>query len=404
MKLLFLSPFVPWPLGDGGRVRVYHLLKAAARRHDVQLLALGTDATASAGAAALRAEGLEVDVVPHCVSRLRAALPALARGRSLYHEIFYSRSFGKEVRERLGRLRYDAVQCEYAYMAQYAITDSRTRWILDEHNLEFRITQRTAAALGSVPSVYSLYAAREWRLRRKEELAACRRMDLVLTVSDADRNALQAAASDVAAAVIPNGVDLTYYSPSHPEIDCDRPAVVFVGDMRYRPNSDAVVWFCREIWPRILHEVPTATFTVVGQIGQDVRSVEATPNVRFTGWVKDTRPYVRDGTVAVVPLRAGSGTRLKVLECLAMQTPVVSTPMGHEGLDLIPGRHLVSADGAEAFAKETVALLGNAGKRRELGKCGRQLVESQYSWSSITERLESSYQALLVDGPRRLAV
>jgi sugar transferase (PEP-CTERM/EpsH1 system associated) len=395
MRLLFLCPFIPWPLSDGGRVRVYQLLKAAALRHQVHLLALATEADAASAVPALRAEGFQIQVVPHELARLPAALACLAAGRSFYRELFRNSTFARILRQRLMSDQYDAVQCEYAYMAQYVIPWPDTRWILDEHNIEYRISQTTAATRGPRPSFYSLYAAREWRLRQREEQKAWSHMDLVLTASPEDDKILREAAPATATAIIPNGVDPAYYAPHHTRASAQSHSVVFVGDMRYRPNSDAVMWFCREIWPLILREFPRATFTVVGRIAPSVRSVQSTPQVRFTDWVQDTRPYLRESMLAVVPLRAGSGTRLKVLESFAMELAVVSTAQGYEGLDVVPGRHLMRADDAESFARGIITLLGNPDRCRSLGAAGRLLVESRYSWTSIGERLERAYQQLM---------
>jgi glycosyltransferase involved in cell wall biosynthesis len=289
-------------------------------------------------------------------------------------------------------------------MAQYARGTPRTRWILDEHNIEFRITQTAAAATNDASGLYRVYAGREWRRRQREEIAAWRSMDLVMTTSEDDRRTVNSFAPNVMTRVIPNGVDVAYYSPSAVDSARATAALVFVGDMRYRPNSDAIIWFCRQIWPKVLRELPDATLTVVGRKDSSVRPIEGTKNVHFTGWVVDTRPYLRSSALAVVPLRAGSGTRLKVLESLAMGIPVLSTPKGYEGLEVTPGKHLVSAEGADRFASAILQVLRDPERYRAVGLAGRRLVESRYSWNTITRTLEHAYEAIGAGDPRSIVV
>jgi polysaccharide biosynthesis protein PslH len=240
---------------------------------------------------------------------------------------------------------------------------------------------------------YRAYAHRELKLRRREELRACHRMDRVLTVSEEDRRALRTELPGLEAAVVPNGVDLERFSPAG---EPKGASAVFVGKMDYRPNVDAVRWFCAEVLPRVRAAVPGFVFTVVGSRPVSaVRELGRLPGVRVTGRVAETRPYVRDAAIAVVPLRAGSGTRLKILEALAMGRPVVSTTLGCEGLDTVDGAHLAVADSPEGFAERVVRLLRHDGERARLGRHGRQLVAERYGWTASVARLEATYEELV---------
>jgi glycosyltransferase involved in cell wall biosynthesis len=296
---------------------------------------------------------------------------------------------------RLRRVRYDIVQCEYAYMGQYVRRQQGTAWVLDEHNLEFRITQSAAAAAARYRDLgYRIYAAREWKLRRQEEFATCRQFDWVLTVSERDRQELQVGAPMVPVSVVPNGVDLDHFSPDGMTPASDNAEVVFVGDLRYRPNSDGVDWFCREVWPLIRRQLPNLRFTVVGRADRMMRALARYPGVTVTDWVPDTRPYVHRATVSVVPLRSGSGTRFKILEGLAMGAAMVSTTAGQEGLDVISGRDLLTADMPTDFANSVIRLLKDPAERGRLGSAGRRFVEAHYGWPRISEELERVYQAV----------
>jgi glycosyltransferase involved in cell wall biosynthesis len=217
----------------------------------------------------------------------------------------------------------------------------------------------------------------------------------VLTTSEHDRRTLRELVPGLHASVVPNGVDIDAFSP-RPADDSGPPMAVFVGKMDYRPNFEGVQWFCEEILPCIRAEVPDFEFTIVGaDPPRAVRSLAGLPGVEVTGFVDDARPYVLRATVVVVPLRAGSGTRLKLLEAFAAGRATVSTTLGREGIDAEDERHLLTADEPEDFARQVVRLLGDPGLRRGLARHARDLVEERYSWSSVSARLEGLYGELV---------
>lgn len=169
--------------------------------------------------------------------------------------------------------------------------------------------------------------------------------------------------------------------------------MVFTGKMDFRPNIDAMLWFCNEILPRIRAEIPRVHIVIVGQKpAPRVAALGKQQGVEVTGSVPDTRPYITDAAVYVVPLRMGSGTRLKVLEAMAMGKAIVSTARGVEGIDLIPECHALIADIPDAFARAVVALLRDAERRRALGQAARALAEAKYDWRAIVPRFDDVYR------------
>jgi sugar transferase (PEP-CTERM/EpsH1 system associated) len=395
MRCLILSPFLPAPATDGGRLRVRELAAGLAARHEVHLLALTAATPAPDALADLTGRGLRVHAVPYDGNRARAAVRAVARGRSLYGTLFGSGALTAKLRRLLAEHTFDVVQCELSYLASH-LDGVRVPWVLDEHNVEYRINERIErSGSGLRGLVYRGYNRREQALRRREELAACRAASHVLAVSGTDRDQLRADLPGLEVSVVPNGVDLDYYRPA-PTGEQEEAGAVFVGKMDYRPNVDAVVWFCDEILPRVRESVPGFTFTIVG--GRPTRAVSALgerPGVRVTGRVPDTRPYLRAAAVVVTPLRAGSGTRLKILEAMAMGRAVVSTAIGCEGLDVADGRHLLVADDAGGFAKRVVRLAGEPREREQLERAGRELVERRYGWAQAVAALEDVYARVL---------
>jgi glycosyltransferase involved in cell wall biosynthesis len=257
--------------------------------------------------------------------------------------------------------------------------------VLFEHNVEYQIWQRLAA-LERRPWLRALFEI-EWRKLRAREAEACAQADLTIAVSEDDRRRLEQIAPGIRAASIPTGVDTTYFTPVPA---AERPAhLVFSGSMDWHPNEDAVVYFADAILPRIRAEVPDVTFTVVGRNPTDrLRDIAARNGITVTGTVADVRPSIAEAAVYVVPLRAGGGTRLKIFEAFAMARPVVSTTVGAEGLGIGPGKHYVAADRPAEFAASVVALLRDPARRHQLGDAGRRLVESCYSWPTVTRVFE----------------
>jgi sugar transferase (PEP-CTERM/EpsH1 system associated) len=389
VRILALSTAVPFPPDDGGRMRVYELLSGLAKEHDVELLTLtgGSDEEHD-GARALAGEGVAVHPVPHRSRGGVGAAGSLLRGRSVHGSAFRSRRFGQQLRDRLTRGGVDVVQCEFSSMAGYRADHDRVPWVLDAHNIEFRISARLAVtARGPLAPLYRTYARREARHRQAEEVRDWRRMDHIVAVSRLDRDTIGELAPDVPVTVVPNCIDAQRFHRS-PRPLGDQVGAVFVGKMDYRPNVDAVTWFVDAVLPLVRAVVPGFGLTIVGRDPVPrVRALARHPGVLVVGRVDDTVPYLHGAALTVVPLRAGSGSRLKVLEAMATGTPVVSTTLGVEGLDVEPGRHVLVADRPIELADTIVDLLGDPAQRARLADAARDLVEQRYGWPVAVEQL-----------------
>jgi glycosyltransferase involved in cell wall biosynthesis len=298
----------------------------------------------------------------------------------------------RAAREIQQREPTDLVVADYLFAADNVWDTGPAPVVLFEHNVEYLIWQRLAT-LERAPWRRALFEL-EWRKLRRQEAAACRRAALTLAVSDADRVRLAAMAPAASFDVIPTGVDTDYFAPSGA---AERPgALVFTGSMDWHPNEDAVCHFCDDILPRIRERLPHATFTIAGRNpGPRVRSLASRAGIVVTGTVDDVRPHIAAAAVYVVPLRAGSGTRLKIFEALAMAKAIVSTTVGAEGLALTPDREIVMADDPTSFAARVIDLFDDPARRRRLGEAGRTLVETHYSWPQIARAFEASCLAAL---------
>jgi glycosyltransferase involved in cell wall biosynthesis len=284
-------------------------------------------------------------------------------------------------------------------MAPYALQLPRARrpfLVFDNHNAEYLLQQRAFQTDVRRPRrwVGAAYSLAQWRKLAAYERRVCRDADRVIAVSEADRAALLRLAPDLDVTVVPNGVDLAFYRPGAVAAPAElrAGALVFTGKMDYRPNVDAVTWFADAVLPLVRQRVPEAHFWVVGQQPHArLAALAGRDDVTITGRVPDVRPYIAGAGVYVVPLRIGGGTRLKVLEAMAMGQALVSTRLGCDGFDFTDGNELRYADTPEEFAQAVEALMRDRETAADLGRNARAFVETNYGWDAIIPRLERVY-------------
>lgn len=405
MRVLLLSPYPPFPPRGGGALRIYNLLKGLAPRHDVTLLSFAPDAAAVAAMAPLR-ELCRVATVqgPPARSLARRALTTLASPLPDMALRNAAPAYAEALSRLLAAERFDVVQTESIEMAGHALAARGLgpRLVLDEFNAEYLLQRRAALAdlrrglaLRPRPLAGGVYSLIQWRKLARYERGLLRAFDRVLVVSDEDRAALRRLDRRADPLVAPNGVDTATVRPSAVRGDLGPATLVFTGTLDYRPNIDALRWFVAEALPRIRRRRPAARLLVVGRAaGPAVRALHDGEGVELVGEVADVRPYIDGAAVYVVPMRIGGGSRLKLLEALAMAAPVVSTPMGAEGVPgLRGGEHLLVAGSPGAFADATLRLIGDPALGERLGRAGRALVVAKYDWRAIVPRVEEAFGA-----------
>lgn len=396
-RVLFVSEKHPWPQDDGGQIRTFQVLRALARECQVTLLTTQPDDPAAR--APFAELGIElVGVAPH----RRAWKTPLSLGRALFtrapHPLpkNFSRAMLREIRARLESGRVDALHLNHLDAAQYlehlGALRARVRAVIDTHNLLSPLYARLVETARD-PATRS-YCWLQWTRMCRYEPALLRQAERVLVCSELEREQLLVWGVD-RSLVVPNGVDTAGFTPEGPRA---RPAgagleLVFTGGMDYLPNSEGMAWFLREIFPRILAAEPAARLCVVGKNPSPaLRELGRAGSVEFTGRVEDVRPFARSAQVFVVPLRIGGGTRLKILEALAMQLPLVSTRVGAEGLELAHGEHLLLADTPEEFAAAVLELGRDRQRAESLARRGRERVLERYDWSAVSAPLVRWYR------------
>lgn len=422
MKILLLTPQLPYPPRQGTTIRNFNLLRLLARRHTVDLftfLAPGEALTHESPLHQLCRRMVCVEQPPRPTWRraqetLLSPLPDMALRLA-------SRAAASQLTALVQAAAaegapYHLVQAEGIEMARYglqAVALSRTllgrdglagrapRFVFDDHNVEYLLQKRAAEVDARTPARWpaALYSQIQWRKLRRYERRLCQQADLVLAVSQQDGTLLARLSPGANVQVIPNAVDVEALARL-PRAPVWPPRLLFTGKMDYRPNVDAALWFGQEVLPRIqelaqAQGLPPAHFQIVGQRPHArLQVLAARPDIEITGAVPAIEPYMQAAAVYVVPLRVGGGTRFKVLEALASATPTVSTSLGVEGLGVQHGRELLIADEPEAFAQTVVRLLqdaqagGSLGHR--LGAAGRAFVAAHYSWEQIAPKLEAA--------------
>ncbi len=422
-RLLLLTPQVPYPPHQGTTIRNYNLIANLAADFEVHLLCFRQENDNPPSNSPLVRFCTVAESTPaptrslanRAVTTLTAPAPDMALRLA-------SKTFQAQLGMLLERYRYDLIQIEGIEMAPYGlwlvqhplwrsaqqkenrpeIPIGRPRLVFDDHNAEYVLQQRAWET--DSRAVRRLHAAAysfiQWNKLQRYERTVCQRADRVIAVSDADRQALLRLDPTLKITVVPNGVDLDYYAAYQRARDPLAPdygphALIFTGKMDFRPNVDAVIWFAHEVLPLVRQQTPDARLVVVGkQPHERVQALASLPGVTVTGYVPDIRAHIAAAAVYVVPLRMGGGTRLKILEAMAMRSAIVSTRLGCEGFPLEGGQVVAFADEPAAFAESVTALLRDPARRQAMGDAGRQFVDSNYGWGAIVPKLKAVYAEL----------
>lgn len=429
MRVLYFAPKEPWPTTTGALVRNYYLARELARKASVTYLAFtddtnlpinGDSAISQEGAAELKRE---VDPMAWCeeVFTVRresdytlAKLVRGAVGRVPVTVLNYTtRAMGQELGRILDSQDFDVVQVESIHLALYLpiIRSARSQplTVCDWHNIESDLMRQYSDHIGN--RWRRLYARRAACQLSAIERQAAQGFDVHITVTEPDRARLFEFASNARAHVIPNGVDTSYYSDEQieqahaswlatkensPINPTAHRRVLFVGSMDYHANVDAVVEFAHSVWPRIHAQAPDLTFTIVGRNPPSkVRKLADLPAVEVTGTVKDVRPYYREALAALVPLRVGGGSRLKILESMAAGVPVISTRRGAEGIEVKDGENILFAETGGEFCQRVAEISESERRWRKLSDSGRVLAREKYDWAKLGDELASLYEELL---------
>lgn len=392
MNVLILSTQFPYPPHSGFETRVYQLTRQIAARHNVTLVSYASPDERQD--AATLAEELPVQIIERVeasvgTKRVAQAL-SIASPRPFSCRHVYSEKMQRVITDLCSADAFDVVQLESTLFCQFDFPP-HVKVVLDEHNIEYELFWRMCQ--GERSTARRAFNRVEYARFRRFEQRSWRQVDGCFATSGREVEIVRTHAPDVLTAVVPNGVDLDFFQPGDGEIEPH--TMVFNGVLEYRPNLDAALHLVEDIWPLVVRRCPDARLTFVGRApAADARRL-ARPGVEVLGEVPDIRPHLERAAVVAVPIRMGGGTRLKVVEGLAMGKAMVSTSTGCEGIDVRDDEHLLIGDTAETFASGVLQLFDDPALGLALGRAGRLLVEGEYSWNLAGDRVEALYTSLL---------
>jgi sugar transferase (PEP-CTERM/EpsH1 system associated) len=388
VKLLWVKAGGLVPPDTGGKIRSYNILCELAKLHEVTLF-LFCAAHEAGAQAELRGVVKRLIAVPLDLPEAKGAGELVNYGANLFSREPYNlaKYCKPEVRERLGALlaeeKFDLLLCDFLVTAGAIPWDVSCRKVIFQHNVETVIWRRHYQV--ATNPLWKAVSWFEWKRMEAAERKYLQKADQVIAVSENDRRTFLKYVDANKVAVTETGVDTKFFQPGADEEIPN--SLAFTGSMDWLPNEDAIVYFAEEILPLIKQRLADVTLAVVGRKPSRrlIALSAGLPEIQFTGWVEDVRPYVMKRAVYIVPLRIGGGTRLKIFEAMSMGKPVVSTSIGAEGLPVRNGEHLLLADDPAKFADLTVRLLWDAARRRQIGMAARHLVEENYSWATVSK-------------------
>jgi glycosyltransferase involved in cell wall biosynthesis len=395
VRIAIVTPYLPYPADTGGKIRTFYLLKSLAPRHAVDLYTVfyGNRPALGDQLPQICRRIYPVQLIKNSTNASRLARCFLdPLPRLIDH--FYTPAAALEVRRQIRIEPYDLLVLDEICMAPYLEGLPGPKLVLRQKidYLHYREVN-SAEPLG----IEKLVGWLEVQKLRHYERRATSEYSAAICCSADDAAQVDTMKRGIPIAVIPNGVDLDFFVPQE---EMSRvPTLLYTGTMNYYPNIDAVNYFFREIYPPLARLIPQVHILIVGHNPpEEILAWQSLPGVKITGSVPDIRPYLAECTAAMVPLRLGGGTRLKIMESIAANRAVISTSIGAEGIGLRHGEHLLLADDPVSFAEQAATLLRDRELRRRLITNAKPVVEKRFSWRVLGEQFETVCRELVEKG------
>ena len=394
LKILFLSRWFPCQPDNGSKLRVYHLLRGLAAYHNVTLLSFTDQPILEIEKSEFRSICSEVYTVPwqeFDPYSFRARIGFLnLKPRSIFDT--FSSEMAEMIKQIFRNQSFDLVIASQLSMAAYFPYFGRVPALFEElelglYNSHFK---NSANPFYRFQKKLTWVKLRQYLSRNLHNFQACtvvssQERELFINSFPAYKKLIE---------VIPNCVKIEDYSNLQSEIVQKR--LIFSGSLKYQANYEAMIWFIREVYPLILKQIPDAHLVVTGDHAN--LPLPSLKNVTLAGYVEDIKSLIASSQASVAPLLSGGGTRLKILEAMAIGTPVVATSKGAEGLDAIDDEHLLIADSSSDFANQVIRLLKSNILRDQLSANGKQFVKEHYNWESVTPRFLRLVESIIGKG------
>ncbi len=409
MRILVLTPYAPYPPNSGGRIRIWEQLQHLGRRHDITLISFYQTEDEYDRRDAYREYCARAILVRRPDAPQRSESGQVQNLGKLFD--WYSTPEMRQTLESVRSEEFDLVLCEHIFMAQYAELFSAPA-ALQEHNIESNIFKQVARR-DHLPDGDSLpvdtdhaFRMSRWVLMRQYEDRMWPKFPLRFTVSGRDKDEMDRRCPAGRTVVIENGINTrrTTFIPDGAWPTGAPRKILFMGSLDFYPNIDSLAYTREAIMPPVWRVDPTATLMIAGRSpAQRIRDLAADPRIEVIADPDDIDAIARQCFLSIVPMRIGSGTRIKILHAMALGLPVVSTSLGCEGLTVTNGDDILIRDTPDQFAEAVLALMSDRRLANRLRTAGRALVEARYDWNSICERLECELLALVQETPPRAA-
>lgn len=400
MRILWLSHFVPYPPKGGCFQRSYNLLRQLSTRHEIHLVALKhkdsthpDQETKNARTELLRyckaVDIIDISSATAGARLLGTAVKSVVTLSPFNETVYRSTAVSERIRELCAGSAFDVVHFDTIGLAQYLPLVGARSTVMTHHGAESHMIRRRIP-LERHP-LKRAFLWFEWLTLERYERRMCPRFGINIVMSDDDGEIMAGIAPDAAYACVSNGVDVDFFTP---EARTTKTSLVFAGRLDQYSNRDGMLHFMDAAWPLILRARPDLAIDIIGANPPEAlqRMAADDKRIRVHGFVPDIRPFFASAAAAICPVRNGGGTRLKVLDALALGVPLISTTVGLEGIAAQPDRHVLIADSPEAFGRQINRLFDEPGLAERLSTTGRRLVEEHYSWPALGQALESAYE------------
>ncbi|HEY3423768.1 MAG TPA: glycosyltransferase family 4 protein [Negativicutes bacterium] len=397
MNILVICRELPYPLNAGYKIRTFNLIKGLSRDHAISLICYGDQKYDCAG---IRQYCKTLKIIPpQKISRFKQApniIKNMLSGQPFSVKYVKSTAMKAAINEIIQSTRFDLIHFDDPYIVSNfdLCNENRIKKTITFHDIDsmkyMRMFKIESGIYKKILLLFDLMMLKRW------EKEITNKADLSIVTSAIDLQSIRQQVTDAKVSIVPNGVDIDSYKFRRKNNSGN--TIVFVGAMDYMPNHDAALYFYRQILPIIISINSDVKFIIVGRNpNQELQALADDPRVFVAGNVDDVTPYYEKSVVAVVPLRAGGGTRLKILEAMAVGCPVVSTSIGSEGLGVTHSKNIMIADTPENFAKYTVELMKNEAQREEQSNLARHFVENFYSWERIAGTMSKTYRDIMMN-------
>lgn len=396
MKILMLTPYLPYPLLSGGQIRTYNLLKNLVNKHQITLFSFIREDSEKDYVKELRRYCHDVKIIKRRKAwNIKNIFLAGFTPYPFLVSIYLSLKLQKAIEKELSQGDYDLIHAETFYVMPN-IPKTETPILLVEQTIEYMVYQNFVENLKFWPAkpflYYDVTKIKIWEKR------FWKRATRLATMSEEDKKIIKKVLPGLKIDIVANGVDVDFFTKTEIRRP-KKPTVLFVGNFKWLPNKDAACFLAYKIWPLIKKQISQARLWIVGRNPtSEIKKLEELEDVIVEGEIDDIRQALGRASVLLAPIRNGRGTKYKVLEAMAIGLPVVTTPIGIEGIEAKDGQQVLLAKSAADLAKKTVEILKHQQESSKIAKRAKLLVEKEYNWKKISNQLDRIYQEL---GQRR---